>query len=68
MVYTICQIPVVLQVSDEESIIVHFTNGNSQHVAGHVLDLDNSTHILQRDGTLHHLIVSITPNKSSTEF
>jgi len=57
--YSICQVPVVLQVSREESITVHFTNGSTQHVDGHVLDSVNSKHIFQRDGIVHHMIVSV---------
>jgi len=57
--YSICQVPVVLHVSREESIKIHFTDGSTQHVDGHVLDSINSKHIFQRDGIVHHMIVSV---------
>jgi hypothetical protein len=57
--YSICQLPVVLRVSNEESIKVHFNDGSSQHVEGSILDSVNSKHILQRDGIVHHLTVSV---------
>jgi len=59
LAYAICQVPVVLQVSSEESIQVHFTDGGVKHVNGHVLDSVISKHIFQRDGSVHHLVVSV---------
>ena len=58
--YTICQVPVILQDSDEPGIEVHFSDGSIQHIKGHILDPVNSKHIFRRDGVLHHLIVSVT--------
>ncbi|MBK7455565.1 MAG: hypothetical protein IPJ46_18110 [Anaerolineales bacterium] len=60
LAYSICQIPVILRSSKEDRITVHFTNGSIQQVKGHVLDSVNSGHIFQRDGVIHHLIVSIS--------
>ena len=57
--YSICQVPVVLCASSEETIEVHQADGNIQKIDGHVLDIINSRHILQRDGIVGHLIVSI---------
>jgi hypothetical protein len=59
LAYTICQVPVVLQVSSEESIKIYFTDGSTEHVDGHSLDSANSNHIFQRDGIIHHLTVSV---------
>jgi hypothetical protein len=61
--YTICQVPVILQASEEPCINVHFSDGNTQQISGHVLDSANSRHIFQRDGIIHHLFVSGTSNK-----
>jgi hypothetical protein len=61
--YTICQIPIVLQTSDEPCINVHFSDGRTQLVSGHALDSVNSGHIFQRDGTVHHLVISVTSNR-----
>lgn len=57
--YTICQIPVVLQSSDEACLTVHLSDGSPEQIAGYVLDHVNSRHIFQRDGLIHHLVVSI---------
>ena len=60
LAYTICQVPIILQASDESFIKIHLSDGSTQQVRGYVLDLVNSTHIFQRDGIVHHLVVSIT--------
>ena len=61
MAYSICQIPVILQASNETCIQVHLTDGSAQQIEGHVLDPANSRHIFQRDGVVHHLNVSLIP-------
>jgi hypothetical protein len=58
--YTICQVPVVLQTSDEPCVHVHLVDGNIKRIDGHILDLMNSKHIFQRDGLVHYLVVLIT--------
>lgn len=59
LAYTICQTPVVLEASNEAAIRIHLADGAVQHIEGNVLDDANSQHIFQRDGTVHHLTVSI---------
>ncbi len=59
LAYLICQVPVILQTSNENCVTLYFTNGNTQVITGHVLDAIHSRHIFQRDGVVHHLIVSI---------
>jgi hypothetical protein len=61
--YTICQVPVVLQTSNEACITVHRSDGSTEQISGYVLDHVNSRHIFQRDGSIHHLVVSIPPGK-----
>jgi hypothetical protein len=61
--YSICQVPVILQASDKSCIKVHFSDGSVQQIDGHILDHTNSKHIFQRDGNIHHLIVSIISNR-----
>ena len=57
LAYTICQTPVILEVSDQVCIYVVFNDGNSQRIEGSVLDADNSRHVFLRDGIVHHLNV-----------
>ncbi|HEX7434478.1 MAG TPA: hypothetical protein VF326_12560 [Anaerolineaceae bacterium] len=59
LAYSICQVPVILQTSNEATIQVHLTDGSTQHIEGHGLDSVNSRHIFQRDGVIHHLVVSL---------
>jgi hypothetical protein len=63
MAYTICQVPVILQLSEEPCITVHFSDGSVEPIHGYILDLANSSHIFQRDGVVNHLVVDVTPGK-----
>jgi hypothetical protein len=60
LAYSICQVPVVLRVSDDQNIHVHFEDGKIELIPGHVLDSVNSRHIFLRDGLIHHLEVDLT--------
>jgi hypothetical protein len=62
LAYTICQVPVILQESDLPSIRIYLDDGVSEQVEGHVLDAARSRHIFQRDGQIHHLVVSVPSN------
>ncbi|HMB22780.1 MAG TPA: hypothetical protein VKP08_08130, partial [Anaerolineales bacterium] len=57
--YSICQVPVILQTSDKQGMAVHLSDGSVQQIDGHILDIANSRHILQRDGVIHHLAVYV---------
>jgi len=59
LMYSICQVPILLHVSSEPYLKVYLSDGNIQTVEGHVLDSVNSRHIFRRDGLIHHLVVSI---------
>jgi hypothetical protein len=61
--YTICQVPIILQASDGPCIKVYLSDDNTQQIDGYVLDSVNSRHIFQRDGIVHHLVVSVTSIK-----
>jgi hypothetical protein len=62
IMYSICQVPVILQASDRPSITVHRADGSVQEINGYILDGENSRHIFQRDGIVNHLTVSILSN------
>lgn len=57
LIYTICQVPVILQVASENCVKLFFNDDSQQTLVGHVLDRDNSRHIFQRDGAVHHVVV-----------
>jgi hypothetical protein len=39
---------------------VHLADGSTEHIAGLTLDAANSRHIFERDGSVHHLVVSFS--------
>jgi hypothetical protein len=57
LAYTFCQVPIILQASQQAKIEVFRADSNIEIIAGHVLDKPNSQHIFARDGLLHHLCV-----------
>jgi hypothetical protein len=58
LAYSICQVPVILQTSNEPHIEVHFADGRIQQSNSLILDLEDSRHIFHRDGIIHHLVIS----------
>ena len=59
LAYSICQVPFVLQASHQPCIEVHLADGTREMIDGSVLDAVNSRHIFQRDGVIHHVMVSV---------
>lgn len=59
ILYSICQVPVLLQKAKEAYIEVYFSDGRIQKIDRHDLDAVNSSHIFQRDGVVHHLVVFV---------
>lgn len=57
LAFTVCQVPVILQVAETDSITVYLTNQVTQVISGSGLDIANSQHIFHRDGAVHHLVV-----------
>jgi hypothetical protein len=58
LAYSICQVPVILQPSNQAYIEVQPVNGLTRRIDGLVLDSENSQHIFKRDGIVHHLKVN----------
>jgi hypothetical protein len=57
--FTICQVPIIIHPSKKKYMEVHRSDGGTEKIDGHVLDPENSRHILQRDGAIHHLVVFV---------
>jgi hypothetical protein len=57
LVYTICQTPFVVQLSDKNFIEVIRSDGAVRIFDGHDLDLENSSHIFKRDGAVKQVFV-----------
>ena len=62
LVYTFCQVPIIVQAAHETMIEVHRTDGMVQMIYGQELDAANSQHIFRRNGQVHHLWVRLTLN------
>ena len=62
LAYSICQVPVILQASPAATIQVYLKDGAVQKMEGSTLDFATSRHIFERDGAVHHLVVSV-PNR-----
>lgn len=60
MAYTVCEVPIVIQMADKPAIEIHLTGGAIIKIHGNQLDALNSRHIFQRDGVVHHLIVNLS--------
>jgi len=58
LAYSLCQTPIILEAAKTWSIDVHHSDGTVQTLNGKVLDEANSRHIFERDGSIHHLVVS----------
>ncbi len=63
LAYTVCQVPVVLQAASENCVKIYFNNGSQQTLVGHILDPEDSQHIFQRDGVVHHLEVYLSQQR-----
>ena len=59
LAYSICQTPVVLQLSNQSCVTVHYADGTVHDIDGHTLDQATSSHIFRRDGIVGGLAVSM---------
>ncbi|MFN8530788.1 MAG: hypothetical protein U0670_19455 [Anaerolineae bacterium] len=59
LAYSICQTPVVVELSDGAGVTVHFADGTVRKLDGHILDDVTSGYIFQRIGTVRSLTVSV---------
>jgi hypothetical protein len=60
LAFTICQTPVILEITDEMGISVHYSDGTLRLIQGDILDVENSRHVFLRDGRVEHLSVTFT--------
>ncbi len=68
LVYTFCQVPVILQASQKHSIEIYMADGGTELIPGQKLDKTNSQHIFARDGFIHHLCVhAVLQNIATSE-
>jgi hypothetical protein len=60
LAYSMCQVPVIIQDSQTSGIQVYLRDGSKNQISGSVLDNSTSKAIFERNGTVHHLIVSLS--------
>jgi hypothetical protein len=54
---TFCQVPIMLQSANVDSIAIYFADGGFKAIDGHRLDETTSRSIFQRDGKVHRLVI-----------
>jgi hypothetical protein len=57
LAYTFCQLPIILQASQNNMIEIFKSDGGTETIPGQVLDKANSQHIFSRDRFVNHLCV-----------
>jgi hypothetical protein len=60
LAYSVCEVPIVIQLADTPCIKIFLTDGTIQTINGNQMDATNSRHIFQRDGIVHHLMVHLS--------
>ena len=66
LVFTVCQVPVVIQIAEAPRMVVHMANGSVHTIAGRFLDATHSSHIFMRDGAVHHLTVNVSRDPAAS--
>lgn len=59
LAFTYCLVPVIYSLGDAEQITVHYADGNTEKIAGNVLDRRISSLIFQRTGEIERVEVSL---------
>jgi hypothetical protein len=60
LAYTICEVPIVIQLADAPGLEIYLTDGAIKKINDNRLDAIDSRHIFQRDGFVHHLMVYLS--------
>jgi len=62
LAFTFCQTPVVYYLSEIESIMVYYTNGGKEEIAGKILNTEISSEIFKRNGIIEKIEVFVNKN------
>ena len=57
--FTLCQVPILYQIADENEIYVEHSDGKTQSIVGLVLDKSISNQLFNRTGKIKQIVVSI---------
>ena len=59
LAYTLCQVPIVLELSEEEAIHLSYADGREKTVRGLALGAEDSASVFRRDGAISKLSVRL---------
>jgi hypothetical protein len=59
LAFTVCQVPVIYNLSDKENIRISYMNNSEKTIEGHELDIENSESIFNRTNLIKAVYVSI---------
>ena len=59
LAFTVCQVPVIYNLSDKENIRISYINNSEKTIEGHELDIENSESIFNRTNLIKAVYVSI---------
>ena len=59
LAFTVCQVPVIYNLSDKENIRISYMNNSEEIIKGHELDIENSESIFNRTNLIKAVYVSI---------
>ena len=59
LAFTVCQVPVIYNLSDKENIRISYMNNSEETIRGHELDIENSESIFNRTNLIKAVYVSI---------
>jgi hypothetical protein len=62
LAFTYCQVPVIYRQSREKKIILSFSGGGSQRIAGDTMDGDLSASVFRKDGKISRIEVWLEPD------
>jgi hypothetical protein len=60
LAYTLCQVPIVYILSDDDRVEIAYANGHRQQLVGNRLDAEASRHVFCRDGHIERITVYTT--------
>ena len=59
LAFTVCQVPVIYNLSDKENIRISYTNNSEKIIEGHELDLESSQEIFNRTNVIKAIYVRV---------
>jgi hypothetical protein len=67
LAFTFCQVPVVYTVSQEDQVLVRYSNGEVKQIPGNLLNRELSARMFQRTGEIEIIEVSFRSTKEKNQ-